>query len=154
MAPGQVPKQRVENASPCSLARTVQHHFCHILLTSTITRPAQLPGAEEQTLPLMEEAAKSHCKACSREGNNLGHFDNQSITGALSTSLSSPCPLYSMLQPNCNPHFPNMMQDPFRNAHFRTCYFLDLKCLFHSLTPSPISYPLKCNLQLRVKATN
>lgn len=28
-----------------------------------------------------------------REGNTLGHFYNQSITGALSTSLSSP--LYS-----------------------------------------------------------
>ena len=26
--------------------------LCHILLTGAITRPAQIPGAEEKTLPL------------------------------------------------------------------------------------------------------
>ena len=37
--------------APCGLVRAIHCPFCHILSTRAVTRPVQIPGAEEQTLP-------------------------------------------------------------------------------------------------------
>lgn len=133
------------------LGWTIRHHCCHILLTKVSTRPTQIPGLGPRLSPLMEEAARSHCKDCAlREKNNLCHFLQPVYHRGLVYLPWAPPSSSPYTPANWDPCFPNRMPYPFR-IHVCGLAFLDLKCLFHSPVSSPLKHPLKYNFWLQVK---
>lgn len=122
MAPGQAPKQRVEDASPMWLTQNCT--------SSPLPPPSHTarPRAEEQT-PVCWRRLQSQCKACaSREGP---FSQSIIITGALPTSLHSPAYL---------PLMPAKLQPPFPKHHTRNLPFaLTISEIYrlHLLFPRP-----------------